>query len=92
MHMIFHTLLLIAGVAMLLMAAAFGTAVTKLPAKKARAHKEAFIIGSVVALVLGLVGLGMICVASSASYWLLVLSPIPGFVGMFLNPRNEKIE
>lgn len=88
MHMIFHTLLFIAGLSMLIMAAAFGIGVIKLLAKSTRAHKEAFVIGSVVALVLGLIGFGMICFSTSSSYWLLIMSPIPGFIGLFLNSKS----
>lgn len=84
MSFIFSCLLFLAGLVLLLMAAAFGAVAVKYNVKASRAVAQAFLIGSWMSLVLGLIGIAMICGGTGLSFWLLVLAPLPGFVGMFV--------
>jgi hypothetical protein len=84
MSFIFNCLLFIASLVVLLMAGAFGAVSVKYDVKASRAVAQAFLIGSWMSLVLGLIGIALLCWGTGLSFWLLLLAPLPGFVGMFL--------
>jgi hypothetical protein len=91
MSFIFNCLLFIAGLALMLMAGAFGAVAVKYDVKMSRAAAQAFFIGSWMSLVLGLVGITMLCGGTGLSFWFLLLAPLPGFIGLFLGapPRGR---
>lgn len=84
MSFILNCLLFLAGLVLLLMAAAFGAVAVKYDVKVSRAVAQAFFIGSWMSLVLGLIGIALLCGGTGLSFWLLLLAPLPGFIGMFL--------
>jgi hypothetical protein len=85
MSFIFNCLLFIAGLVLLLMAGAFGSVAVKYDVKVSRAIAQAFLIGCWMSLVLGLVGIALLCGGTGFSFWFLLLAPLPGFIGMFLS-------
>lgn len=84
MSFIFNCLLFIAGLVLLLMAGAFSAVAVKFDVKASRAIAQAFLIGCWMSLVLGLIGIALLCLGTGLSFWLMILAPLPGFVGMFL--------
>mgnify|MGYP003430001164 FL=1 len=81
---LFNFVLSSGGLILLVMAGLFGATMVQLDVKRSREIAKMFFVGAALSVILGFVGIFLLCGGMDLSWWWLILSPLPGFIGMFI--------